>query len=96
MCPIASIIKKISKIHPNFTILFIEFSYSKNRFSLDMIIAKTNKYQPTLINSIWRLQWKVDYISVIIIKIWMSTHIPPIETIHDNFKISKTHLSNTL
>jgi len=58
----------------NFTIYFIEFTYSNDKFLQETIDNKIQKYQP-LINSIMAQGWTVDPLIVITVGARGTTHI---------------------
>lgn len=78
----------------NLTIQYIEFTYTNDRFSQDMINHKTQKYQP-LINDITQQGWKVDPLLVIVAGARGTTHIPSKKKLESTFKIPETSINNT-
>ena len=56
-------------------IQFIEFTYTDDRFPLDTINNKIQKYQP-LINDITQQGWKIDPLIIITAGARGATHTP--------------------
>lgn len=83
-----------NSINPNLTIQFIKFTYCNDKFSLETIENKKDKYQP-LFNSIFILGWKVDPLIVITASARASTHIPSMTILEEIFKISAHSIENT-
>jgi len=78
----------------NFTIQFIEFTYSNDKFSQETIDNKIQKYQP-LINNIMAQGWNVDPFIVIIAGARGTIHTPSIKLLETKFKLSETALKHT-
>jgi hypothetical protein len=80
--------KNLPPIGPNpaFTIQFIEVTYCNDRFSLDTILSKINKYQP-LIDTICTKGWSIAPLMVITASVCATTHIPSMTLLHDQLKI---------
>ena len=79
---------------PNLTIQFIEFTYCNDRFSVEAMARKTDKYQP-LLNNIAAMGWKVAPLIVITAGARASTHIPSIKILEKTFSIPITSINNT-
>ena len=77
----------------NLTIQLIEFTYTNDRFSQDIINKKIHKYQP-LINDITQQGWKVDPLLVIAAGARGTTHIPSKEQLEKTFKLSETSINH--
>jgi len=78
----------------NFTIQFIEFTYSNDRFSQETIDNKIQKYQP-FTNSIMAQGWIVDPLIVITPGARGTTHTPSIKLLETKFKIPESALKHT-
>ena len=76
------------------TIQFIEFTYCNDRFSLETLEAKANKYKP-LLENIAALGWKIDPLIVITAGTRAATHIPSMKLLEDKFKLPMPSIRNT-
>ena len=83
-----------NNLENNLKIKYIEFAYCNDRFSLETIIRKTEKYQP-LINHITNRGWNVEPIIVIIAGTRATIHIPSIKILEEKFKIPKKTIRQT-
>jgi len=77
----------------NFTIQFIEFTYSNNRFLQETIDNKIQKYQP-LINSIMAQGWIVDPLIVNTIGARGTTHTPSIKLLETKLRLPEIALKH--
>ena len=82
-------------IDPSLTIQFIEFTYTNDRYPINKITAKHNKYQP-LLNNIHALGWTVAPLLVISASVRGTTHIPSIQQLHNTYKLPETSIKSTL
>ena len=76
------------------TIQFIEFTYCNDRFWLETLEVKANKYKP-LIDDIAALGWKIDPLIVITAGARAATHIPSMNILEDKFRIPMSSIRNT-
>jgi hypothetical protein len=83
-----------SEVDPNLTIQFIEFTYCNDKFSLEAIEAKNNKYSP-LIASIASRGWKIEPLIIITAGARATAHIPSMKALETNFKIPMATIKNT-
>ena len=70
----------------NLKIQFIEFTYCNDRFSLETITKKIEKYQPLIDNITNR--WNVELVIVITVGARAPIHIPFMKILEEKFKIS--------
>jgi hypothetical protein len=84
-----------TKIDPNLTIQFIEFSYTNDRFPTESIQHKIDKYRPFL-DDIKTLEWNFDPLIVIIVGARGTTHLPSHATISKTFKLPKSIITSLL
>ena len=73
---------------------FIEFAYYNNRFSLETITRKTEKYQP-LIDHITNRGWNVEPLIVITAGARATTHISSMKILEEKFKIPEKTIRQT-
>ena len=78
----------------NLKIQFIEFTYCNDRFSLETITRKIEKYQP-LIHNIINRGWNVEPLIVITAGAKATTHIPSMKILEEKFKIPKKIIRQT-
>ena len=72
----------------NFTIQFIEFSYTSNKFSQETINNKIQKYK-SLINILSQQGWKVDPLIVITARARGTMHAPSMKQLEKKFSYLK-------
>ena len=72
----------------NLKIQFIEFAYCNDRFLLETITRKIEKYQP-LIDHITNRGWNVEPLIVITASARATTHILSMKILEENFKVRK-------
>ena len=77
-----------------YTIQFIEFTYTNDRFSEECIHHKINKYA-SLLQEIKTKGWNVSPLIVIRAGVRGSTHIPSLNILKNAFQINKTSLHDT-
>jgi len=82
--------------HPtdNLTVQFIEFTYTNDRFSLESINNKIQKYQPLIVD-ITQQGWKVDPLIVITAGARGTTHTPSMTQLEQTFKLFETSIKHT-
>ena len=78
----------------NLKIQFIEFAYCNNRFLLETITRKNEKYQP-LINHITNRGWNVEPLIVITAGARATTYIPSMKILEEKFKIPEKTIRKT-
>ena len=78
----------------NLKIQFIEFAYCNDRFSLETITRKIEKYQP-LIDHITNRGWNVEPYIVITASTRATTHIPSMKILAEKFKIPEKTIRQT-
>ena len=78
----------------NPTIQFIESKYGNDRFSLEAIEFKIDKYQ-SLINDIKALRWNVDPLIYVVDNARATTFIPSMTSSKNNFNILLEHIKKT-
>jgi hypothetical protein len=78
----------------NVTIQFIEFTYCNDKFSLETIVAKTNKYQP-LVDELEAHNWKIAPFMVLTVGARASTHVTTMTLLYDKLKIPKPSIKQT-
>ena len=82
------------QIHQDLTIQFIEFTYCNDKFSLETIRNKIDKYQP-LIDDIIALGWKVTPLIVLTVGARATTFIPSMKILAEAFEIPTDPIRNT-
>ena len=78
----------------NLKIQFIEFTFCNDRFSLETITSKIEKYQP-LIDNITNRGWNVEPLIVITAGARATTHISSMKILKEKFKILKETIRQT-
>ena len=76
------------------TVLFIEFTYTNDRFSQETTNNKIQKYQ-TLIDKIILQGWRVDPLIVITAGARGTTHVPSMKQLLTNFQLTENAVKNT-
>ena len=84
-----------NNLENNFKIQFIELTYYNDRFSLETITRKAEKYQP-LIDHITNRGWNVKPLIVITVGARATTHIPSMKILEEKFKIPQKTIRQTL
>ena len=75
-------------------IQFFEFTYYNDRFLLETITRKIEKYQP-LIDNITNRGWNVEPLIAIIVNAGATTHIPSMKILEEKFKIPEKTIRQT-
>jgi hypothetical protein len=83
-----------TNIDQNLTKQFIEFTNCNDRFSLDKLEVKVNKYKP-LIENIAARGWEIDLLIVITAGARAATHIPSMRLLEDKFKLPMPSIQKT-
>ena len=83
-----------NNLENNLKIQFIELAYCNDRFSLETITRKIEKYQP-LIDHITNRGWNVEPLIVITIGARATTHTSSMKILEEKFKIPEKTIRQT-